>query len=124
VPFERVVHGFYRAAQVGLSAELTWPSGGRDRAKTMPAGQLVAELVPHARQGLLSAGAASAEVDSLLDVISHRAMAGQTGAAWQRATLAALERDRNRPDALAGMFERYLRHADTGQPVHTWPACE
>jgi gamma-glutamyl:cysteine ligase YbdK (ATP-grasp superfamily) len=124
VPFERVVHGFYRAAQVGLSAELTWPSGGRDRAKTMPAAQLIAELVPHARQGLLSAGAASAEVDSLLDVISQRAMTGQTGAAWQRATLAALERDRNRPDALAGMFERYLRHADTAQPVHTWPACE
>ena len=27
LPFERADHGFYRAAQYGLAAELTWPSG-------------------------------------------------------------------------------------------------
>jgi gamma-glutamyl:cysteine ligase YbdK (ATP-grasp superfamily) len=120
LPFERADDGFHRAAQHGLAAELTWPAG-RDRTRTLPAGQLVAELIPAAREGLVAAGVASAEADSLLEVISGRAASGQTGAAWQRAVLAALEREAGRREALPAMLDRYLKHADTGQPVHTWP---
>jgi hypothetical protein len=47
---------------------------------------------------------------------------GQTGAAWQRAALAAAERGRGRDQALAAMLEGYLSRAATGQPVHTWSA--
>ena len=79
------------------------------------------ELVPAAREGLLQAGAAAAEADGLLDVISARAASGQTGAAWQRATLAAAERHHDRQHALAIMLDLYLHCADTGLPVHTWP---
>jgi hypothetical protein len=81
----------------------------------------VAELVPAARQGLRQAGVASAEADTLLDVISARAATGQTGAAWQRATLAAAQRHHDRDRALAVMLDRYLQCANTGLPVHTWP---
>ena len=121
LPFERADHGFYRAAQQGLSAQLSWPAGHRDQMRTLPAAKLVAELVPPARQGLLQAGVAAAEADGLLAVISARAASGQTGAAWQRATLAAAERRHDRDRALAVMFDCYLRCADTGLPVHTWP---
>ena len=121
LPFERADHGFYRAAQQGLSAQLSWPAGRRDQMRTLPAAKLVAELVPPARQGLLQAGVAAAEADGLLAVISARAASGQTGAAWQRATLAAAERRHDRDRALAVMFDCYLRCADTGLPVHTWP---
>jgi hypothetical protein len=124
LPFERADHGFYRAAQRGLSAQLTWPAGHRDQIRTVPAGRLVAELVPAARQGLLQAGVASAEADMLLEVISGRAACGQTGAAWQRATLAAAERHYGRQYGLAVMLDRYLQHAKTGLPVHTWPVGE
>ena len=58
---------------------------------------------------------------SLLEVISDRAASGQTGAVWQRAVLAILERAVDRRGALTEMLGRYLLHADTGQPVHTWP---
>jgi gamma-glutamyl:cysteine ligase YbdK (ATP-grasp superfamily) len=121
LPFERADHGFYRAAQQGLSAQLSWPAGHRDQMRTLPADKLVAELVPAARQGLLQAGVAAAEADGLLAVISARAASGQTGAAWQRAMLAAAERRHDRDRALAVMFDRYIRCADTGLPVHTWP---
>jgi gamma-glutamyl:cysteine ligase YbdK (ATP-grasp superfamily) len=121
LPFERADHGFYRAAQHGLSAELSWPSGHRDQMRTLPAAELVPELVPTARQGLVQAGVAAAEADLLLEVICARAASGQTGAAWQRATLAALEQDHDREHALAMMLERYLGCAETGLPVHTWP---
>ena len=117
----RADDGFYRAAQYGLAAQLSWPAGGRDRIRALPAPQLVAELIPAAMQGLLTAGVVSAEAEGLLEVISRWAAAAQTGAVWQRATLANLERGRDRHHALAEMFGRYLQHADTAQPVHTWP---
>jgi hypothetical protein len=121
LPFERADHGFYRAAQQGLSARLTWPAGHRDQIRTLTAAKLVAELVPAARQGLVEAGVAAEEADGLLQVISARAACGQTGAAWQRATLAAAERRHDRERALAIMLDHYLQYADTGLPVHTWP---
>ena len=120
LPFERADHGFYRAAQHGLAAELSWPAWTADRVRTVPAADLVAELLPAARQGLLSAGVAAAEADRLLGVIGARAASGQTGAAWQRAALAAAEQGRSRDEALTVMLGRYLSHAAAGQPVHTW----
>jgi hypothetical protein len=120
VPFERVEHGFYRAAQHGLAAQLSWPAEARVR--TVPAADLVPELLPAARQGLLSAGVAAPEADHLLGVIGARVSSGQTGAAWQRAALAAAERGRDRERALAVMLEGYVSRAATGQPVHTWSA--
>ena len=122
VPFERAEHGFYRAAQHGLAAELSWPADRGDGVRTVPAAELVPELLPAARQGLLEAGVAAAEADRLLGVIGARVASGQTGAAWQRAALAAAESGRGRDQALAVMLDRYLSRAATGQPVHTWPA--
>ena len=121
LPFERADHGFYRAAQYGLAAELSWPAGRGDQVRTLAAADLVPELLPAARQGLLGAGVVAAEADRLLSVIRARVDTGQTGAAWQRATLAAAEHVCSRDQALAVMLDRYLSCAATGQPVHTWP---
>jgi hypothetical protein len=120
LPFERAEHGFYRAAQHGLAAELSWPAGRGDRVRTVTAAGLIPELLPAARQGLLGAGVAAAEADRLLGVIGARVATGQTGAAWQRAVLAAAEPCRSWDQALAVMLDRYLACAATGQPVHTW----
>jgi hypothetical protein len=119
--FERAEHGFYRAAQHGLAAELTWPFGQDGRLRTLPAAKLVPELLPAARDGLVAAGVAGTEADHLLGVIAARVAAGQTGAAWQRRTLATLEPRLGRQRALTAMLERYLDYAATDQPVHTWP---
>ena len=121
LPFERADHNFYRAAQHGLSAQLIWPTGQRDRTRAVAAGRLIAEVVPAARQGLVTAGVAAEEADGLLDVISARTATGQTGAAWQRAALAAAGQRHGRERALAVMLARYLRYSGTGLPVHTWP---
>ena len=123
LPFERADHGFYRAAQYGLAAQLTWPSGPH-QVRTVPAAALVPELLPAARHGLVRAGVAEAEADRLLGVIGARVATGQTGAAWQRAALAAAEPGRSREQALTVMLDRYLAYAATGQPVHTWPTPE
>src|SRR5215470_19178552 len=121
LPFERADHGFHRAAQHGLSARLRWPAEHKDQMRTLPAAKLVAELVPVARQGLRQAGVAATEADGLLEIVAARAASGRTGAAWQRATLAAAERRHDRQRALAVMLDCYLHCAATGLPVHTWP---
>ena len=120
LPFERADHGFYRAAQYGLAAELTWPSGPH-QVRTVTAAALVPELLSAAHYGLVGAGVAEAEADRLLGVIGARVATGQTGAAWQRAALAAAEPGRSREQALMVMLDQYLACAATGQPVHTWP---
>jgi hypothetical protein len=83
--------------------------------------ELVLELLPAARQGLVRAGVAAAEADRLLGVIAARVATGQTGAVWQRRALAALEPRLGRERALAATLERYLDYAATDQPVHSWP---
>jgi hypothetical protein len=108
------------AAQHGLAAELSWPAWASDRVRTVPAADLVPELIPAARQGLLDAGVAAAEAGRLLGVIGARVASGRTGAAWQRTALAAAEHGRSRDEALTVMLGRYLSHAATGRPVHAW----
>jgi hypothetical protein len=118
--FERAEDGFYRAAQHGLAAELTWPFGDHGRLRTLCAAKLVPELLPAARDGLVAAGVAAPEADHLLGVIAARVRSGQTGAAWQRRMLAALEPRLGRERGLAAMLERYLELTATDQPVHSW----
>ena len=120
--FQQAHDNFYRAASVGLGAELAWPLGPGGRVRTLPAAELVALLLPVARSGLEGAGVLPEEVDELLAVVEARAAGGQTGAVWQRRTLAALAPRLGRERALAAMLERYLDHQLGGQPVHTWPA--
>jgi gamma-glutamyl:cysteine ligase YbdK (ATP-grasp superfamily) len=119
--FQQAHQNFYRAAQLGLGAQLAWPLGSEGRVRTVPAAELVLRLLPAARQGLEDAGVAAEEVDQLLAVIEARTAAGQTGAAWQRRALAALEPQHGRERGLTAMLERYLEHQWTGEPVHLWP---
>lgn len=119
--FERAEHNFRQAARLGLDAELSWPFTAAGEVTTVPARDLVAELLPAAREGLIHAAVAGDEADRLLGVIAARVESGQTGAAWQRAVLADAPSWLDRSAALAGMFQRYLQHAAAGTPVHTWP---
>jgi hypothetical protein len=118
--FERAEHNFYRAAQHGLTAQLTWPLDRGGNPRTGAAAELVTELLPWAREGLLRADVAPAEANHLLEVIAGRVATGQTGAVWQRKALAAAERRMGRPAALEAMLHSYLDFAATGEPVHTW----
>jgi hypothetical protein len=120
LPFERVHHDFYRAAQHGLDAEITWPlEPGRPRA--VRAAELVPRLLPLAHDGLVDAGVEPGEAAELLGVVGARVASGQTGAAWQRRVLARLVPALGRERALAAMLDRYLGLPAGGAPVHTWP---
>jgi hypothetical protein len=120
-PFERAHSNFYRAAQLGLAAELAWPRGPGEPPVPTPARELIVSLLPVARRGLAQAGVERAESERLLGVIAARAETGRTGARWQALTLASCEaRGAGRGAALAEMLARYLERSESGNPVHTW----
>ncbi len=118
--FATAADNLREAARSGLDAKLYWPGLGE-----VPAAELVLRrLLPQAREGLLRWGVDTAQADRLLGVIEQRCLTGQTGAAWQIATAAALE-ERSAPDrqeALRLLTKRYIEHMHTNAPVHAWPA--
>jgi gamma-glutamyl:cysteine ligase YbdK (ATP-grasp superfamily) len=120
-PFDDAHHNFYRAAQLGLHAELAWPPEPGAPSRPVGARELVLSLVPRAQAGLDAAGIDREDSEPLLAILAERAGTGRTGAVWQRAALSRLEAALPREEALAAMLQRYLTHTADGRPVHTWP---
>ncbi|MFG1684268.1 glutamate--cysteine ligase [Nonomuraea sp. NPDC049269] len=108
--FAEAYQNFYRAAMHGLDAKLSWP--GRDG--EFAAADLVLDLLPEAREGLLAAGVTPSDADNALDIIRQRTRLRRTGSVWQRETLATFGGDREQ------LVRRYRELALSGQPVHTW----
>jgi hypothetical protein len=120
MPFATAADNLREAARYGMDARLFWPGLGE-----LPTAELVVRhLLPLAREGLRRWNINQDSADRLLGIIEQRCLTGQTGAAWQIDTVAALtRRGADRQQALSRMTERYIEHMHTNQPVHTWPVC-
>ena len=118
MPFATAAENLREAARHGMHARLSWPGLGE-----VPAAELVVRhLLPLAREGLRRWNVSQDSADRLLGIIEQRCLTGQTGAAWQIDTVAALaRRGADRQQALSRMTERYIEHMHTNEPVHTWP---
>lgn len=109
LPFAAARANFYAAAKHGLEAEVAWLDG-----RTRPVSDVLGELIPLAREGLLQQGVDETLIDRYLDVIATRLASGRNGAAWQ---LAHFERHGD----LFRLTAEYLEHQRSGMPVHEWP---
>jgi gamma-glutamyl:cysteine ligase YbdK (ATP-grasp superfamily) len=115
--FAAAEHNFFAAARSGMDARLYWPGLGEVTADEL----VLRELLPLAHEGLRRWGVAADVRERYLGVIEARAKSGRNGAAWQTATVRALqERGLARPAALAEMLRRYCEYMHTNEPVHTW----
>jgi len=117
--FATAAENLHAAARHGMDAQLYWPGLGE-----APAAELVLRrLLPLAREGLGGWGVSPVHADRLLGIIEQRCLTGQTGAAWQIATVGALSGPggADRPEALRLMTQRYIELMHANQPVHTWP---
>ena len=117
--FATAGENLHEAARRGLDAHLYWPGLGE-----VPVAELVLRrLLPLAREGLSRWGTNPVHADRLLGFIEQRCITGQTGAAWQIATVAAISErgGADRQEALRQMTQRYIEHMHTNEPVHTWP---
>ncbi len=108
---------FTSAARHGMDAQQYWPGLG----SVTPDELVLRQLLPMAHEGLRRWGVATKVRERYLGVIEGRAKSGQTGAAWQVATVHALQqRGLARPQALAEMLRLYCDHMHSNEPVHTW----
>jgi hypothetical protein len=117
--FTTAAENLHEAARHGLDAQLYWPGVG-----DTPVTELILRrLLPLAREGLGHWGVDAVHADRLMGIIEQRCLTGQTGAAWQIATVAEISRKSgaDRHEALRQMTQRYIEHMHTNEPVHTWP---
>ena len=117
--FGAAAENLHVAARYGMDAQLYWPGSGE-----VPVADLVLRrLLPMAREGLTRWGVRDELADRMLGIIEQRCLTGQTGAAWQAGTVAALSRNGGpgRDEALRLMTQRYIELMHTNEPVHAWP---
>ena len=116
--FATAAENLHTAARHGMDAKLYWPGLGE-----APTDELVLRrLLPLAHDGLRRWGVNPVHADRLLGIIEQRCLTGQTGAAWQIATVGALtENGADRREALRLMTQRYIEHMHSNEPAHTWP---
>ncbi len=119
-PFDYTHRNFYRAAQVGLEAQLLWPSESPPSPCEIPLRTLARTMLPIAKQGLSEAGVTEQESETMLGIIQQRLDTGINGATWQRDSLNQFEQRLPRPEALTAMLEQYLIHSNEGRPVTEW----
>jgi gamma-glutamyl:cysteine ligase YbdK (ATP-grasp superfamily) len=115
--FATAAENLHEAARHGLDAQLYWPGVG-----DTPVSELILRrLLPLAREGLNRWGVDTTAADRLLGIIEQRCLTGQTGAAWQIATVNKLaEGGLDRREALRRMTQAYIDRMHSNEPVHTW----
>ena len=121
ITFGQARRNFYEAARRGLDAELLWPDPDELSPRVWGAAALALHLVPLAREGLLSAGVTSEEVEDHLATFRARVEANVTGARWQRRVFDDQMREcGDVATASRRLVREYREHSERGLPVHTW----
>jgi hypothetical protein len=115
--FATASENLHEAARQGLDAQLYWPGVG----DTPVAELILRRLLPLAREGLSRWGVDDAPAGRLLGIIERRALSGQTGSAWQIATVDKMTQGGlDRREALRRMTQAYIDRMHSNEPVHTW----
>ena len=109
MPFATARENFYRAARLGLDAELLW-NGKRHAAPEL----IVEHLLPLAAKGLEALGIDERDAGYYLGIFEARARSGQTGAKWQ------IDQVVRHGKSMEEMTRDYHHYQQTGMPVHAW----
>jgi len=115
--FEDAKSNFIAAARLGLKAQFTWFGGQTESAS----GLILKQLIPHAREGLLSRNIDSSDVDRYLGILEERVESGRTGSQWMLDSLAGMQGSTGRPHArFRALTAASIERQKTGEPIHTW----
>ena len=115
--FDDAKTNFLAAATLGLNAQFRWLDD-----KAIPAGELILnDLVPRARDGLLSRDIDTNDVENYLSIINDRVKTGQTGSLWQTRSVVLMEDHATNAQCTTALTALIFKHQKQGDPVHTWP---
>lgn len=119
IPFDACRANFVAAARQGMYAGFHWLDD-RDIAADV---LLREELIPIAREGLLSGGTDPADVDRTLGLLEERVSTRRTGALWLLQSLDKIPGD-NDLDRHRKVVSQLAEKQAKGQPIHRWTLAE
>jgi CBS domain-containing protein len=114
--FDDAKMNFFLAARHGLDAQFQWLDGESHSAPAL----VLDHLLPLARQGLIEAQVAVADVDKYLDIVEERAQSRQTGAAWIMKSLCAMDNSTSKDARQRKLTSTMLANGKKGEPIHRW----
>lgn len=120
MPFRFAEYNFYRAAQYGLDAKILWPTDNKYQPKETAIINVMAEMIPIAKAGLISLDIDKQEVDYFIGIIEQRLANKVTGAIWQKQTLSAFEKNMSTAAACEKLVQVYLKNCRSCEPVANW----
>lgn len=120
LPFEYCERNFYRAAQLGLAAEISWPDATQNQLIYRSCGAILRHLLPQLPAALERIGLARDQYVPALKVIEERLATGQTGAVWQIRAKQSLQRHMPAEQALQQLVQVYQRNSLSDKPVAQW----
>ncbi len=118
--FDDAKDNFMAAARYGLKARFSWFKGRGVSADTL----ILEELLPLARQGLVSRQVDSSDVDRYLGVIEERVRSGRTGAQWALDSLTAMREGGTINGRMRAICASIEAQQWSGKPVHEWELAE
>ena len=118
--FDDAKLNFFRAARHGLDAQFHWIAGESRSASSL----ILDELLPLAQSGLQSANVDAEDIRKYLNIIEERTRSGQTGARWQKKSLATMPEATSKDVRQRKLTATMLEFQQQGDPVHEWPLIE
>ncbi len=120
IRFADVKSNFMAAARDGIRAQQVWFDE-----EQLPAHQLILDkMLPLAQRGLESANINSADISKYLGIIEQRVASRRTGARWLLDSLAQMDGQCSRNEALRTLTSSMIAQQSGGEPVHRWQLAE
>lgn len=106
---------FGKAAKFGVDSKFTWFHDEK-----ISAVDLILQLIPIARKGLLSRNVDSNDIDKYLNIIQKRAEKHTNGARWMLRSFTKLHENSNTDEALSVLTATMIQNQQSNKPVHEW----
>jgi CBS domain-containing protein/gamma-glutamylcysteine synthetase len=113
--FDDARDNFLKAAQFGMDTKLNWFNDQK-----IAAADLIKELIPIARKGLISRKVSTKDVDKYLSIILGRAESHMNGARWMLRSYTDFSATTGKDEALAALTSCIIENQNKNEPVHTW----
>lgn len=117
ISWEDVRDNMTKAAKIGIDSAFTWTKDQKIGACEL----VLKELLPIARQGLMSRNVDLEDIDRYLGIIEERAKHHMTGARWQLRAFTSLMHEVNKDEALTVLTSSMNKNQINELPVHQWP---
>lgn len=114
--FEDAHDNFFKAARYGLDSKFTWLNNRKISAIDL----ISKELLPLAKQGLLSRCIDKKDADFYLGIIEDRAKQHCTGARWMLRSFSQLTKQTHVNEALNIITHHLMDNQFSGKPIHEW----